>query len=105
MISKKIASSLLFTLITARTQEFQGLIGLGARLYDLPCGTACYEAIAYNPLVCTPKISAGHSHGHKGPKEPTTPGNCFATDNSFLTTLAWCIRQNCPNVETWIIEK
>jgi hypothetical protein len=105
LISSKIAPALLVTLVAARTREFHGLIGLGANLYDLPCGTACYEGIAFNPLVCTPKTSNGNSHGHKGPKEPTTPSSCFATDSSFLTTLAWYIRQNCPNIETWKIEK
>jgi hypothetical protein len=103
LTSKTIATTLLLTLVAAQNREFHGLIGLGKNIYDLPCGTACYDAIAFNPLVCTPKTA--NSHSHKGPKEPTTPGKCFATDTSFLTTLAWCIRQNCPNVETWKIEK
>ena|ERR1700753_1848277 len=105
LIFTKIAPVLLATVVAARSREFHGLIGLGAKLYDLPCGTACYEGIAFNPLVCTPKTSNGHSHSHKHAREPTTPSSCFAADSSYLTTLAWCIKQNCPNVETWKIEK
>ena len=105
LISKAIIPTLLATLVAARDRGFHGLIGLGTEVYDLPCGAACYEAIAFNPLVCTPKTAKSHSHGHNRPKEPTTPSNCFATDSSFLTTLAWCISQNCQNVEVWRIEK
>jgi hypothetical protein len=105
LISKKIVPTLLVTLVTAKSREFHGLTGLGAKLYELPCGTACYEGVAFNPLICTPNTSKSHSHDHRRPKEPTTPSSCFATDSSFLTTLAWCIRQNCPNVEAWKIEK
>jgi hypothetical protein len=101
LISNTAFAALLFMLVDARSKEFHGLIGLGAQLYDLPCGTACYEAIAFNPLACTPKSS--HSHAHS--KEPTTPSSCFATDKSYLTSLAWCMKQRCSGVETWKIEK
>jgi hypothetical protein len=104
LISNTFAGAALVTLVAARSREFHGLIGLGTKLYDLPCGTACYDAIAFNPLVCTPKPDA-HSHAHKNSKEPTTPSSCFATDESFLTSLAWCIKQQCTNVEAWKIEK
>ncbi|KAL8339391.1 hypothetical protein RB601_005789 [Gaeumannomyces tritici] len=65
------------------------LVGYGIRLYAPVCAAACREAIAPALLACS--------------RVTTTP-QCRASDASFLTTLAWCIRSTCA-AEPWELEK
>jgi hypothetical protein len=107
LLSITVASVLLITPIAAQRREFHGLTGFGGTYYELPCATACHEALEQIPLECTPKASKDHGgekHAH-GRQESRTPKGCFANDPSYLTSLAWCIGQHCPNVDLWEIEK
>ncbi|KAK5071571.1 hypothetical protein LTR64_004650 [Lithohypha guttulata] len=78
------------------------LIGFGIDMYKPLCAFACRGSIAGAPLVCTPHDHSGGHSGHGG--GPTTPA-CYSQDTSFLTTLAWCISERCPEVDEWKLER
>lgn len=83
-----------------------GLIGYGIHMYDPPCAFACRDAIAPHRLSCStvePKPRERRHGGHES-KFKTTPA-CFATDDSYLQSLAWCIQARCDELETWTIDK
>lgn len=83
-----------------------GLIGYGIHMYDPPCAFACRDAIAPHRLNCStvePKPRERRHGGHES-KFKTTPA-CFATDDSYLQSLAWCIQARCDELETWTIDK
>jgi hypothetical protein len=86
--------------VHAENQGFPGLVGVGITLYDPPCAFACHDAIAYSPLACTSEDHGGGGH-HASP----TSNECYASDDAFLTTLAWCIKQRCQGVEMWKLEE
>ncbi|KAH7139164.1 ferric reductase like transmembrane component-domain-containing protein [Dendryphion nanum] len=71
--------------------------GYGFSWYDPACGFACNNAISGATLVCT-----SHASGHSHMGGPTSP-DCYASDTSYLTTLAYCIKSNCDPVKvpTW----
>lgn len=65
------------------------------------CAYACRALISSANLTCTipagPGMDdAGHSHGAA---TAVTTANCRATDPSFLTTLAYCIKSRCASIE------
>ncbi|KAL9949723.1 hypothetical protein ACHAQF_001653 [Verticillium nonalfalfae] len=75
-------------------------------MYDPPCAFACRNAIAPHRLNCStvePKPRERRHGGHES-KFRTTPA-CFATDESYLESLAWCIQARCDELETWAIDK
>ncbi|CAI4213086.1 unnamed protein product [Parascedosporium putredinis] len=73
-----------------------GLIGYGISMYDPPCAYACRSAIAY-PLECPmdhdmhgDDAAAMSSHMSMGPS-----AECYATNEHFLHSMAWCIHERC----------
>jgi hypothetical protein len=54
--------------------------------YTPVCAYACRLAIQSHPLECTPKGST------------TTPPSCFASNEQYLTSLAYCISIKCAAV-------
>lgn len=101
-LSKRFIPAFLVIAVNGKTREFHGLQGLGININQPQCATACRNAIWFNPLPCTPH-DTGHSHG--GHHSPDTSPQCFSSDPNFLTTLAWCIKQRCPDIEVWRIER
>ncbi|KAG9234981.1 ferric reductase like transmembrane component-domain-containing protein [Amylocarpus encephaloides] len=80
------------------------LIGYGIDMYKPSCAFACRAAIASAPLSCS---DVGDSHGMSHHGSGMTSPECRASDTSFLTTLAWCIKSTCAsyNIDTWKLEK
>ncbi len=78
-----------------------GLVGYGIVMFDPPCAYACKDVVSPSPLNCTPHEhhSADHAHGHV-----STPPECFATDDAFLQTMAYCLSINCDGVSPWLLE-
>src|SRR6202012_1449331 len=101
-ISRTILPTLLFTAARAELRAFDGIIGFGKSFYEVPCASACRESISQTPLSCSPRTPPKQTHGYR---ETNTPNSCFASDPSYLKTLAWCVRQHCPDIEAWKIEK
>ncbi|KAM0270866.1 hypothetical protein ACHAQH_009292 [Verticillium albo-atrum] len=73
-------------------------------MYDPPCAFACRDAIAPHRLNCSTAEPKAKRHGGHESKFMTTP-ECFATDDSYLESLAWCIQSRCDELETWAIDK
>ncbi|KAL3958541.1 hypothetical protein ACCO45_006703 [Purpureocillium lilacinum] len=71
-----------------------GMIGFGKTMYVPPCTFACRGVIASCQLKCTPADQhASHGGGHSA---TATPPECYASDPSFMRTLALCIHAYCP---------
>ncbi|KAK5059984.1 hypothetical protein LTR84_009867 [Exophiala bonariae] len=87
-------------LLTAASAAF---VGLGTTAYKPYCCTACRASLAAATLACTPHHHGGaHSHG------ATTPPDCYASDEAFLTSLAYCLNVTCTDQEQlpiWELEK
>ncbi|KAM7218016.1 ferric reductase-like transmembrane component [Rhypophila decipiens] len=70
------------------------IIGYGFLPYDPLCAQSCWRSFASGyQLSCTP---TSHSHGgHGGHGSAKTPPECFAQDDAYLTSVAWCFSQKC----------
>ena len=66
--------------------------GYGFSWYNPVCGFACYNAISSAPLACTSDHTEGGGHFHG---MGATTSECRANDEAFLTTVAYCLYQNC----------
>src|ERR1700753_2324525 len=83
-----------------------GLMGYGITMYRPVCTYACRDTIADAELVCgTWSVMDGMNMSMASPE-------CYATDDAFLQTLAYCIHTRCPgpkekerDVPLWKIEK
>ncbi|KAH9868177.1 hypothetical protein J1614_007249 [Plenodomus biglobosus] len=77
-----------------------GLIGYGIPVFNPPCAFACRDAIAGATLQCS---LVTEMHGME-PMVTTEPA-CYASDDAFLQTLAWCVSTHCKQVAAWQLEK
>lgn len=93
-----------------------GLVGYGISMYKPPCAYACKASIA-NPLDCD---SDAQTHDMDDMNttdsgavvrrmmgmslEAPTP-ICYANNELFLQTLAYCISTHCQDVEPWVLER
>lgn len=90
-------------------RDGHGLIGYGIKMYNPPCAFACRAAISSAPLNCS-TYEGEMSHGMAGMsmsdhEMATTSVECYASDDLFLQTLAWCISTRCQDIPTWELEK
>ncbi|KAF2007501.1 hypothetical protein P154DRAFT_614840 [Amniculicola lignicola CBS 123094] len=89
---------------TSGGRKGHGLIGYGTKMYDPPCAYACRDLSTGWMLDCGDDHEAGQ--GHHSDMEMATPSpNCYATNDPFLQTLAWCISTHCQNVKMSKLEK
>jgi hypothetical protein len=92
--------------MTSGGRSGHGLIGYGIEMYKPTCAFACRDSIASSTLTCTTTSDMADMPGlamdmGSGETEP----DCYATDDAFLQTLAWCISIHCKNVPEWKLEK
>lgn len=80
---------------TGRIARF-GTVGLGQEQY-LPatCAYACRSTMAMWMLEC-PDDPSAHADMHAGMMHHASP-ECFAANDPFLTSLAWCIKTHCAD--------
>ncbi|KAK1972166.1 ferric reductase-like protein transmembrane component 4 [Colletotrichum sublineola] len=76
-----------------------GLVGYGIKMYDPPCASACRDAISGATLHCS-TIGSDNMSGMV-----MTDGDCYAADDAFLGTLAWCVAARCAGIPEWKLEK
>ncbi|KAL8822544.1 MAG: hypothetical protein Q9191_006721 [Dirinaria sp. TL-2023a] len=78
-----------------------GLIGYGISMYKPPCAFVCRDVLSTSTLNCSKPMdmSEGMDMGSN-----TTP-ECYATDDAFLETLAYCMSMRCQEVAVWDLEK
>lgn len=98
-ISLFVDSSLASTL-PRRTNH--GLVGYGIVMYDPPCAYACKDVVSPSTLNCSDHSDHAGGHSHSGPAK-TSPA-CYATDDAFLRTMAWCLERNCQDAPRWKLE-
>ncbi|KXH47073.1 ferric reductase transmembrane component 4 [Colletotrichum nymphaeae SA-01] len=76
-----------------------GLIGYGITMYQPLCAYSCRVALSASPLNCSNVMEI-----HGMTMADTSP-ECYANDNVFLTSFAWCIHARCADLSIWEIEK
>ncbi|KAH9221866.1 ferric reductase like transmembrane component [Leptodontidium sp. 2 PMI_412] len=84
-----------------------GLVGYPITMYKPTCAFACRAAISSAQLNCS--VVEGGSMEHMADMasmaEFSTPPECYATDDIFLQTLAWCVASRCVDLPVWRLEK
>ncbi|KAF1994801.1 hypothetical protein P154DRAFT_526817 [Amniculicola lignicola CBS 123094] len=76
-----------------RGRQGHGLIGLGTSMYDPPCAYACRDVVSGWTLDCD---NNGGGYANQSTKTPSPA--CYATNDPFLQTLAWCISHHCLGI-------
>ncbi|KAL8343002.1 hypothetical protein RB601_004611 [Gaeumannomyces tritici] len=71
------------------------LIGLGYLPYDPLFAESCLRSLSTYTLGCTPEMDM--AGGHAGHAMSMTPPECFAADDAFLTSVAWCLHSKCAD--------
>ncbi|KAL9009203.1 MAG: hypothetical protein Q9173_005751 [Seirophora scorigena] len=86
-------------------RDGHGLIGYGISMYKPLCAFVCRDVLSTSKLNCSE-----HSHMSDGMSvdmhmgSETSP-SCYATDDAFLRTLAYCISNHCQDEATWDLER
>ncbi|KJX97872.1 ferric reductase transmembrane component 4 like protein [Zymoseptoria brevis] len=76
-------------------------------MYKPPCAFACRDAFAGYMLECSTDASPHHSKRMSMGSMSgmlTTP-ECYATDDAFLQSMAYCISTHCSDIPIWRLEK
>ncbi|KAH9926636.1 ferric reductase-like protein transmembrane component 4 [Epithele typhae] len=91
--------TLAITRVLARTGH--GLVGYGIGEDSfLPyCAFSCRGAISGATLNCSMTMDMD------GMQMTTTDSSCYATDDAFLQTLAYCVSQKCADIPVWRLER
>jgi hypothetical protein len=80
--------------------------GCGFEWYHPKCGYECYNSISGAMLNCT--VDSSNDMSGMAMSKMTTSATSYATDPSFLKTLAYCMNTTCvgeSSVPAWKIEK
>ena len=91
-------------------RDGHGLIGYGISMYNPLCAYTCRDILSTSKLECSEETDMTHMHGGMLRKRAThmaieTPPECYASDNNFLRTLAYCMSTHCQGVAVWDLEK
>lgn len=86
-------------------RDGHGLIGYGISMYKPLCAYVCRDLLSTSMLNCseTMDMSGGMSMHMHGASE-TSP-DCYATDDAFLGTLAYCISTHCQGTAIYELER
>ncbi|EME84289.1 uncharacterized protein MYCFIDRAFT_133650, partial [Pseudocercospora fijiensis CIRAD86] len=74
----------------------------GITMYKPTCATACRDSVS-NPLVCNDTLSAPVTKRMEGMKKPSA--ECYASNDPFLESVAYCISSRCHDVSDWRLEQ
>ncbi|KAI4244238.1 MAG: hypothetical protein L6R42_010506, partial [Xanthoria sp. 1 TBL-2021] len=90
-------------------RDGHGLIGYGITMYNPLCAYTCRDVLSTSMLRCSEHTDM-HMHGGMLKKREMDMGvetspECYASDNSFLRTLAYCMSTHCQDVAIWDLEK
>ena len=87
------------------TRNGHGLIGYGITMYKPNCAFSCRAAISSATLECSTMMEMeGMEMDMEDMMYETSP-DCYATDDAFLQTMAYCISSKCEDVSKWELEK
>ena len=79
-----------------------GLIGYGISMYKPLCAFTCRDVLSSSVLNCSAPMDT--SQMEEGMDSATSP-ECYATDDAFLDTLAYCISTHCQDATVWDLER
>ncbi|KAI1209537.1 uncharacterized protein F4807DRAFT_96622 [Annulohypoxylon truncatum] len=82
-----------------------GLIGHGITMYDPTCAFSCHDVISSYQLSCSVLSDQDDMDmgGMSGPMIMTS-SDCYANDDNFLHSMAYCISTHCPHVSDTRLE-
>ncbi|EAL85037.1 hypothetical protein KXW29_008067 [Aspergillus fumigatus] len=80
-----------------------GLIGYGISMYKPVCAYACRASIT-NPLVCDNTIDHDMAMDAASMAMDTPSPACYANNDPFLQTLAYCMYIHCADVSVSVLE-
>ncbi|UJO24165.1 Ferric/cupric reductase transmembrane component B [Fulvia fulva] len=85
-----------------------GFVGYGITMYKPACATACRDVLSAYSLECEGD-NQDHSHmrrmaGMGAEKVPPSP-SCYAVNDPYLQSLAYCISQHCEDIPIYTIEQ
>lgn len=79
-----------------------GLTGYGISMCKPRCAFACRDVLSSSMLACSESMDVSGMEMHMS--SDTLP-ECYATDDPFLKTLAYCMSTHCQDVAIWALEK
>lgn len=82
-----------------------GLIGYGISMYKPLCAFTCRDVLSSSRLDCSPHMHASEGMEMDMHMASDTSPECYAADNAFLQTLAYCMSTHCQNMATWELER
>ncbi|KAL9004309.1 MAG: hypothetical protein Q9188_002873 [Gyalolechia gomerana] len=97
--------ALLVSSMVSTGRPGHGLVGYGISMYNPQCAFACRDVLSTSILNCSEPADMSHGMGMEMSMESETSPECFATDDAFLSTLAYCITTHCQQVAAWKLEK
>ncbi|KAJ4295254.1 hypothetical protein N0V90_007265 [Kalmusia sp. IMI 367209] len=103
--------SVAFLLIHAVTcmnmdgRKGHGLIGYGINMYKPNCAFSCRAAISSCTMNCSTMMEMDGMDMSMGDMMMETSADCYATDDAFLKTMAYCISTKCQGLAKWELEK
>lgn len=90
----------------SRGRPGHGFIGYGITMYYPPCAWACQNSIS-NPLHCDNNgemdMTGMNKRMEMSMAEPSP--ECYATNDPYLQTLAYCMSQHCQDIDIWELER
>lgn len=84
-------------------RDGHGFIGYGISMYDPLCAYTCRDTLSTSMLACSEHMDMGMDMSMDMGSD-TSP-DCYATDDSFLQTLAYCISTHCHDLPIWRLER
>ena len=97
---------ILILLVNLRLSSFvlagHGFIGYGYSLYDPLCAYTCRDLFSSSRLNCSEPMDPAATD--EDAEADTTP-ECYATDDAFLQSLAYCLSTHCQDVSLWDLEE
>jgi hypothetical protein len=93
MINTPLLLAVLVAQATAQHLTSYSFPGYGFSWAAPACGYACWSVLSVATLSCTPMDHSGDMGGHM--MSMTSP-ECQASDSALLTSVAYCMSQNCP---------
>ncbi|KAI1758831.1 ferric reductase like transmembrane component-domain-containing protein [Hypoxylon sp. FL1150] len=98
-LSISIAAASLAAAMTSTGYPGQGFIGYGIQMYQPTCAFACHDSLSRYQLGCSvpmdPENMGDQNLGDTSMPKYITPANCYATDDNFLQSVAYCISTHC----------
>ncbi|KAF1977649.1 hypothetical protein BU23DRAFT_550921 [Bimuria novae-zelandiae CBS 107.79] len=89
----------------SNTRNGHGLIGYGIDMYKPNCAYSCRAAISSCTLDCSTMMEMDGMDMSMDEMMMETSADCYATDDAFLETMAYCISTKCEGVPAWELEK